>query len=59
MGVSAAAQLATVYVPALREAFGTQTLTLPQLAVVLILSSTAFIAVEFEKALRRRAAPSA
>jgi Ca2+-transporting ATPase len=54
VGVSAAAQLATVYVPALQDAFDTESLTLPQLAVVLVLSSTAFIAVEIEKALDRR-----
>jgi hypothetical protein len=30
------------------------TVTFPQLTVVLVLSSTAFIAVEIEKAVRRR-----
>jgi len=51
---SAAAQLAIVYVPALHDAFGTEALTLTQLGLVLILSTTAFVAVEIEKALRRR-----
>jgi Ca2+-transporting ATPase len=52
-----AAQLATVYVPALQGAFGTEALTLPQLTVVLVLSSVALVAVEIEKAVRRRSAP--
>ena len=54
VGISAAVQLATVYVPALHDAFGTEALTVPQLAVVLVLSTTAFVAVEMEKALHRR-----
>ncbi len=54
VATSAGAQLATVYVPGLRDAFDTEALTLIQLAVVLVLSSTAFFAVEIEKALRRR-----
>lgn len=54
VAASAAAQLATVYVPALHDAFGTEALTLPQLGLVLVLSTTAFIAVEIEKTLRRR-----
>ncbi len=53
VGFSAVAQLATVYVPALRGVFDTDPLTLVQLAVVLILSTTAFVAVEIEKAIRR------
>jgi Ca2+-transporting ATPase len=52
--VSAAAQLATIYVPGLHDAFGTESLTALQLAVVLVLSSTAFVAVEIEKLVRRR-----
>jgi Ca2+-transporting ATPase len=51
---SVAAQLATVYVPFLHDPFGTESLTAAQLAVVLALSTTAFVAVEIEKALRRR-----
>ena len=54
VGVSAAAQLATVYVAVLHDAFGTESLTVLQLAVVLVLSTTAFVAVEIEKAIRRR-----
>jgi Ca2+-transporting ATPase len=51
---SAVAQLATVYVPALQGPFGTEALSPVQLVVVAALSTTAFIAVEIEKALRRR-----
>ena len=50
---SAAAQLATVYIPALHGPFGTTSLTAVQLAVVLVASTTAFVAVEIEKAVRR------
>ncbi len=48
------AQLVTVYVPVLQDAFGTETLTAVQLAVVLTLSTIVFVAVEIEKWLRRR-----
>jgi Ca2+-transporting ATPase len=48
------AQLTTVYVPALHDAFGTEALSAAQLAVVLMASTAAFVAVEIEKALRRR-----
>ena len=51
---SAVAQLATVYLPFLHDPFGTESLTVGQLAIVLVLSTTAFVAVEIEKALRRR-----
>jgi len=51
---SAVAQLAVVYVPVFHDPFGTEALTLAQLTVVLALSTTAFIAVEIEKAIRRR-----
>ena len=47
-------QLALIYVPALQPIFATETLTVPQLAIVLVASTVAFIAVEAEKALRRR-----
>jgi Ca2+-transporting ATPase len=50
---SAAAQLATVYVPPLHHVFDTEALTPLQLAVVLAVSTTAFVAVEVEKAVRR------
>lgn len=53
--MSALAQLATVYVPAPGEVFGTEALDAGQLAVVLGLSTTAFFAVELEKAIRRHA----
>jgi P-type Ca2+ transporter type 2C len=53
VAASAAAQLATVYVPALHDVFGTEALDVVQLAVVLVVSTTAFIAVEIEKAIRR------
>jgi Ca2+-transporting ATPase len=53
VAVSAVAQLATVYVPALQDPFGTEALTPLQLGVVLALSTTVFVAVEIEKALRR------
>jgi Ca2+-transporting ATPase len=52
--ISAAAQLATVYVPALHDVFGTESLTPAQLAVVLVTSTSAFVAVEVEKAVLRR-----
>ncbi|MGE0793877.1 MAG: cation-translocating P-type ATPase [Acidimicrobiia bacterium] len=54
VAASAAAQLATVYVPGLHDVFGTEALTAGQLAVVLVLSASAFLAVEVEKAVRRR-----
>jgi Ca2+-transporting ATPase len=56
VGVSAGAQLATVYVPGLRGVFETDALSGPQLGVVLVLSSVAFWAVEVEKLVRRRRA---
>ncbi|MGQ0433710.1 MAG: cation-translocating P-type ATPase [Microthrixaceae bacterium] len=58
VAASAAAQLATVYVPAFHAPFGTEALTLPQLGVVLVLSTTACAAVEIEKAIRRRSIPT-
>ncbi|MGH8835188.1 MAG: cation transporting ATPase C-terminal domain-containing protein, partial [Actinomycetes bacterium] len=51
-----ATQLAIVYLAPLQELFGTEPLDLVQLAVVLLASCTAFIAVEVEKLLLRRAA---
>jgi Ca2+-transporting ATPase len=54
--VGFATQLAIVYLAPLQELFGTEPLDLVQLAVVLLASCTAFIAVEVEKLLRRRAA---
>jgi Ca2+-transporting ATPase len=54
VGASAAAQLATVYLPGLHGAFSTEALSPVQLAVVLLLSTTVLVAVEIEKAVRRR-----
>jgi Ca2+-transporting ATPase len=51
-----AVQLALVYVPALHPVFETEALGPLQLTVVLVASTTAFVAVEIEKWLRRRAA---
>jgi P-type Ca2+ transporter type 2C len=48
------AQLALVYVPALRPLFSTEFLGPAELALVLVASTTAFVAVELDKWLRRR-----
>jgi Ca2+-transporting ATPase len=45
----AAAQLATVYVPAFHGPFGTEALSAVQLVVVLALSTVVFTAVEIDK----------
>jgi P-type Ca2+ transporter type 2C len=47
-------QLAVVYIPFLQEVFATVPLPLPYLLLSLLLSAVVFIAVEFEKAIRRR-----
>ncbi len=47
-------QLALIYVPALQPIFATQALSGPELVVVLVASTAAFVAVEGEKAVRRR-----
>lgn len=54
VAASAAAQLATVYVPALQDIFDTHGLDPLQLAVVLVLSTIPLLAVELEKWVRRR-----
>jgi Ca2+-transporting ATPase len=54
VALSLVAQLAVVYVPALRLAFQTEALSAAQLAVVAVLSTAAFVAVEIEKWWRRR-----
>jgi Ca2+-transporting ATPase len=46
-------QLTTVYVPSLNSIFKTQPLSAAELAIVLVLSSVVFIAVEVEKLVRR------
>jgi Ca2+-transporting ATPase len=47
-------QLALVYVPALQPIFVTEALGAPELLVVLVASTTAFVAVELEKLVLRR-----
>ncbi len=47
-------QFLTIYVPALNPIFKTQPLSAAELALVLVLSLTVFIAVEIEKLLKRR-----
>ena len=47
-------QLALVYVPALQPIFVTEALGLEELAIVLVASTAAFVAVELEKAAFRR-----
>jgi Ca2+-transporting ATPase len=59
VAVSASAQLAVIYVGPLQTAFHTEALTAVQLAIVIILSSSAFVAVEIEKWWRRRAVQTA
>ena len=54
IAISALAQLAAMYVPALQTAFGTEGLDVVQLAVVGVLSTIVFAAVELEKWWRRR-----
>ena len=59
VGLSAALQLATVYVPWMHDAFETESLSPAQLVVVLVASTTAFVAVEAEKWVLRRRSGSA
>jgi Ca2+-transporting ATPase len=47
-------QMATLYLPAFNAVFKTQPLTLAELVLSLGLSSVVFVAVEIEKALKRR-----
>ncbi len=47
-------QLVVIYTPALQPFFATQSLTFGELVLMLLLSSTVFWAVEFEKLLQRR-----
>jgi P-type Ca2+ transporter type 2C len=54
VALSLVAQLAVVYLPALQRAFQTEALSPAQLAVVAVLSTAAFVAVEIEKWWRRR-----
>ena len=48
-----ALQLATIYVPFLNPVFKTQPLTARELVVTILLSTVVFLAVEFEKAIKR------
>lgn len=50
-----ALQMATIYVPWLNPVFKTQPLAAPELALCLALAALVFVAVELEKAWRRRA----
>ena len=47
-------QMALIFIPALQPIFGTMALTLPQLALVLVASTSGFAAVEVEKWFGRR-----
>jgi Ca2+-transporting ATPase len=49
-------QLATIYIPSLNIVFKTQPLTPSELFVVLVLSTTVFVAVEIEKFFKRKRA---
>jgi P-type Ca2+ transporter type 2C len=51
-------QLALIYVPALQPIFVTEALDAHELAIVLVASTAAFVAVELEKAVVRRRAPA-
>jgi Ca2+-transporting ATPase len=57
VAVTVALQLATIYVPSLNPVFRTQPLSAPELAMVLVLSSIVFIAVEIEKLVKRSKKP--
>jgi len=48
-----ALQMATIYVPFLNPVFKTEPLTPRELAVTILLSTVVFLAVEFEKAIKR------
>jgi Ca2+-transporting ATPase len=54
VAAAAASQLAVVYVPALQEVFSTEPLAPAELGIVVLASSSAFVAVEVEKLIRRR-----
>jgi Ca2+-transporting ATPase len=51
---TALVQVALLYVPFFQELFETEALSAPELAVVIVVSSAAFAAVELDKAARRR-----
>ncbi len=54
VALTVALQMATVYVPVLQPIFHTQALSAPQLAACFALAGVVFVAVEVEKAWRRR-----
>ena len=54
VALTLAMQLATVYVPALQPVFRTQALSAAELALICGLAAVVFVAVEVEKAWRRR-----
>jgi Ca2+-transporting ATPase len=54
VGLIVLLQLATIYVTSLNAIFRTEALSLPQLLFCLAMSSVVFVAVELEKAWRRR-----
>ena len=54
-----ALQLATIYVPILHDVFKTETLTLSELTIALVISSVVFWGVELEKLIKRRRDASA
>jgi len=49
-------QLATIYVPALRDVFKTEPLSAGELALAVAVAAVVFVAVEIEKWVKRRAA---
>ena len=53
VGLTLVLQLVVVYIPALQNVFGTAPLSLPDLAVALLLSSVVFWVVELEKLVLR------
>ncbi|MFD2935733.1 cation-translocating P-type ATPase [Spirosoma flavum] len=58
VGLSVVLQLLIIYTPFFNNLFGTQPLTLTELGITVAVSSLVFWAVEFEKLIRRKRAPS-
>ena len=54
VGLTVALQLAAIYVPALNRVFKTEALSAAELALALAAAGLVFMAVEVEKALKRR-----
>jgi Ca2+-transporting ATPase len=57
VGLTFALQLATIYMPPLQAIFGTEPLSLAELAMAAGIASVVFLAVEIEKWARRRRGP--